>query len=163
MVASTSHAEPSHQEYKIAEVNVDLLSAWRAAKAPFMAVAHTQTSPANVYVWIASQSMLEPNLWSFQDFMRDKAHRWIGHGAEDAEYAEVDRRRQMEGKIRHRRDGSNGEPQFGHAMRQHFALDPDYINLNHGGVGAAPQIVLKARREWQGWCSCFLQGHFNSI
>lgn len=23
-------------------------------------------------------------------------------------------------------------PAFGHAMHQYFALDPDYVNLNHG-------------------------------
>ena len=94
--------------------------------------------------------MLESNLWSFEDFIRDKAHRWIGNGAIEAEYTEVDRRRQMEGKITHRREGSNGIPKFGHGMLSQFALDPDYTNLNHGGVGAAPKVVLEARRKWQG-------------
>jgi isopenicillin-N epimerase len=37
-------------------------------------------------------------------------------------------------------------PTFGHAMREHWALDPDYTYLNHGTVGAPPRRVL-ARQQ----------------
>ena len=94
--------------------------------------------------------MLEPSLWSFEEFLREKSHRWIGNGAVEAEYAEVDRRREMQRKITHKREGSSGVPAFGHAMLKHFTLDPEYTNLNHGGVGVPPKVVIESRRKWQG-------------
>src|SRR5580692_12939526 len=33
-------------------------------------------------------------------------------------------------------------PDFGHAMRAHWLLDPEYTYLNHGTVGAPPRRVL---------------------
>jgi isopenicillin-N epimerase len=36
---------------------------------------------------------------------------------------------------------------FGHAMKEHWALDPDVTYLNHGTVGAPPRRVLKAQQE----------------
>lgn len=134
----------------MADVTVDLLSAWRAAEAPSKAIESAAQAQTKVYIWVADVDMLEAGLWSFEDFMRDKAHRWIGKAASDTEYAEVDRRREMNGKIIHRKQGSNGVAMFGHAMLQHFALEPSFTNLNHGGVGAAPRVVLEARRRWQG-------------
>src|SRR3954454_22241390 len=38
-------------------------------------------------------------------------------------------------------------PVFGHAMREHFMLDPGYIYLNHGTVGAPPRRVLRRQQE----------------
>ena len=55
--------------------------------------AETQT-----YLWIDNIARLSPTLWSFEDFARDKMHRWVGDGAGE-EYAEVDRRIQMQGII----------------------------------------------------------------
>lgn len=82
---------------------VDLLSPFMDADSKIISSDEkNSTGPqiqAGVYLWIAPTSMLEPALWTFEEFMRDKAHMWIGNGANDAEYMEVDRRRQMEGKI----------------------------------------------------------------
>ncbi|KAF8959578.1 pyridoxal phosphate-dependent transferase [Flammula alnicola] len=39
------------------------------------------------------------------------------------------------------------QPEFGNAMRKHFALDPSYINLNHGSYGTTPRPVLQAVSE----------------
>src|SRR3954469_2084376 len=37
-------------------------------------------------------------------------------------------------------------PVFGHAMREHWLLDPDYVYLNHGTVGAPPRRVLQRQQ-----------------
>jgi isopenicillin-N epimerase len=36
---------------------------------------------------------------------------------------------------------------FGHRMREHFMLDPDYTYLNHGTVGAPPKRVLRKQQD----------------
>ncbi|KAM6497476.1 Pyridoxal phosphate-dependent transferase [Amanita muscaria] len=38
-------------------------------------------------------------------------------------------------------------PKFGHDLLKHFAIDPDYINLNHGSYGSTPLVVLKAAQD----------------
>src|SRR5437867_10104583 len=38
-------------------------------------------------------------------------------------------------------------PQFGHSMREHWALDPEIIYLNHGTVGAPPRCVLETQQR----------------
>ncbi|KAJ6601260.1 pyridoxal phosphate-dependent transferase [Mycena vulgaris] len=37
-------------------------------------------------------------------------------------------------------------PEFGHAMLQYFAFDPEYTNLNHGAYGYPPLPVVEACR-----------------
>ena len=37
-------------------------------------------------------------------------------------------------------------PVFGHAMREHWLLDPEYTYLNHGTVGAPPRRVLERQQ-----------------
>ncbi|KAI5827137.1 PLP-dependent transferase [Schizophyllum commune Tattone D] len=34
-------------------------------------------------------------------------------------------------------------PKFGHALKEYFALDPDYVNLNHGFYGSCPSSVME--------------------
>ncbi|KAI8980100.1 PLP-dependent transferase [Trametes punicea] len=41
-------------------------------------------------------------------------------------------------------DASQKPPPFGHAMKQYFALDEDYVNLNNGSYGTPPLPVLSA-------------------
>ena len=43
--------------------------------------------------------MLACRLWSYEDFLRDKLHLWVGNRTDKDAYAEVDRRRRMNGKI----------------------------------------------------------------
>ena len=38
---------------------------------------------------------------------------------------------------------------FGHAMKEHWALDPTVIYLNHGTVGAPPRRVLDVQQRWR--------------
>ena len=46
------------------------------------------------YVWCLEDSDLETELWSFDEFIRESAWRWIDSGAEDNEdYAEVNEAR----------------------------------------------------------------------
>jgi isopenicillin-N epimerase len=40
-------------------------------------------------------------------------------------------------------------PLLGQAVRHEWALDPDFLSVNHGSFGAAPRVVLAAQREWQ--------------
>ena len=53
----------------------------------------------HVYIWIASASLLVPELWSFDVFVRDSAWRWVGASTHKESYDEVDRRREMNGVI----------------------------------------------------------------
>ena len=40
-------------------------------------------------------------------------------------------------------------PLLGKAVRHEWALDWDFLSVNHGSFGAAPRVVLSAQREWQ--------------
>ena len=40
-------------------------------------------------------------------------------------------------------------PLLGNAVRHEWALDPDFLSVNHGSFGATPRVVLAAQREWQ--------------
>jgi len=56
----------------------------------------------NTYVWCRPLSKLRPNLWAFNEFVRDNAWKWIGsesEGNREYTYAEVDKRRAMNGTI----------------------------------------------------------------
>jgi len=50
-----------------------------------------QPIPAQTYVWCSKDSFLEKELWSFDEFIRNNAHKWIGPEAVSSEeYEEVD-------------------------------------------------------------------------
>ena len=53
------------------------------------------------YIWVLNPEDLTKEPWSFHDFVRLNAWKWIpGEGVGDHEdYLEVDRRREMEGNI----------------------------------------------------------------
>ena len=59
----------------------------------------TNPVKATVYIWSDSISRLVPELWSFDTFVRDNAWKWVGATEEEESYAEVDRRREMNGII----------------------------------------------------------------
>jgi isopenicillin-N epimerase len=40
-------------------------------------------------------------------------------------------------------------PLLGKAVRHEWALDPDFLSVNHGSFGATPRVVLGAQRQWQ--------------
>ncbi|HEY2618359.1 MAG TPA: aminotransferase class V-fold PLP-dependent enzyme [Acetobacteraceae bacterium] len=40
-------------------------------------------------------------------------------------------------------------PLLGQAVRHEWALDWDFLSVNHGSFGAAPRVVLAAQRDWQ--------------
>jgi isopenicillin-N epimerase len=40
-------------------------------------------------------------------------------------------------------------PLLGKAVRHEWALDWDFLSVNHGSFGAAPRVVLAARQDWQ--------------
>lgn len=40
-------------------------------------------------------------------------------------------------------------PMLGKPVRHEWALDWDFLSVNHGSFGAAPRVVLAAQREWQ--------------
>ena len=50
-----------------------------------------QPIPAQTYVWCSKDSYLKKELWSFDEFVRNNAYKWIGREAESSkEYEEVD-------------------------------------------------------------------------
>ena len=40
-------------------------------------------------------------------------------------------------------------PEYGAAVRHEWALDPDFLTVNHGSFGATPKVVLTAQNEWR--------------
>lgn len=51
-----------------------------------------QPIPAQTYVWCSKDSYLEKELWSFEEFARNNAYKWIGPEAENSgDYEEVDK------------------------------------------------------------------------
>src|SRR5690242_4424123 len=40
-------------------------------------------------------------------------------------------------------------PLLGKAVRHEWALDADFLSVNHGSFGAAPRVVMAAQRDWQ--------------
>ena len=44
---------------------------------------------------------------------------------------------------------ANVLPSYGAAIRHEWALDPDWLTVNHGSYGATPLVVLKAQDEWR--------------
>ncbi|KAI0275899.1 hypothetical protein BGY98DRAFT_1065301 [Russula aff. rugulosa BPL654] len=46
--------------------------------------------PAQTYVWCSKDSYLEKELWSFDEFVKNNAYKWIGPEAKSSEYVEVD-------------------------------------------------------------------------
>ncbi|KAF5316760.1 hypothetical protein D9619_006842 [Psilocybe cf. subviscida] len=42
---------------------------------------------------------------------------------------------------------SEEAPPFGHELLKHFAIDPEYTNLNHGSYGTTPRPVIEATNE----------------
>lgn len=62
------------------------------------------TSPleVNTYVWSRPLSELQPKLWTFEEFVKESAWKWVGRASEsNKDYTEVDRRRAMDGTIVH--------------------------------------------------------------
>lgn len=113
---------------------------------------------AHVYVWNKPPlETLEPEIWSYQAFLRDNLRKWVG-AASTSSYLEVDNRRDAIERVTTEQslapalpvttgDSSissrlgNADPAansnqeeyiFGHAMRKHFCFDEGYVNLNHG-------------------------------
>lgn len=54
----------------------------------------------DVYLWSAPVTWLVPELWSYEVFVRDNAWKWVSPEEDNESYAEVDRRREMNGIIR---------------------------------------------------------------
>ncbi|GAA6011165.1 hypothetical protein JCM10207_005520 [Rhodosporidiobolus poonsookiae] len=128
---------------------------------------------ATVYRWTAPISRLAPQIWTFEEFLRDSAHRWVGVGANDnPDYAEVDRRRAMggfitprgvqeearkveqeikEGKLDAKLDDVVHESvAFGKALRERYwRFEKDWVNINNGSYGVAPAPVITRFRELQ--------------
>ncbi|ETW82978.1 hypothetical protein HETIRDRAFT_439553 [Heterobasidion irregulare TC 32-1] len=53
--------------------------------------------PAETYIWIDKVTYLDAKLWSYDDFIKEKLHNWVGKDNE--EYKEVQRRIEMQGNI----------------------------------------------------------------
>ncbi|CAE6475772.1 unnamed protein product [Rhizoctonia solani] len=98
------------------------------------------------YIWTAGTSRLEPVIWEYDTFVKEKLWKWAGNRADGNEYyEEVDRRREMNGVIVVPSGGEGTlkpDYTFGHNMLKHFMFDEGYINLNHGSYGSLPRVVF---------------------
>ncbi|KAG8741744.1 hypothetical protein FRC10_002522 [Ceratobasidium sp. 414] len=99
------------------------------------------------YVWAAGTARLEPVIWQYDTFVKEKLWKWAGSGANNNEYyLEVDRRRDMQGTIVVPTGGEGvlkPDYTFGHPMLKHFMFDEGYINLNNGSYGSLPRSVYE--------------------
>jgi hypothetical protein len=103
---------------------------------------------AYTYVWAKGIDTLDPTIWSYETFVREKLTRWLG-GEGGKNYEEVDAQRAQailsttaptapqwdeaaEAQIDKVAQEKQDEFVFGHGMRKWFGMDPDYINLNNG-------------------------------
>lgn len=41
-----------------------------------------EVTPAATYIWIASEELLAPEEWNFEEFVREKIGRWTGESNE---------------------------------------------------------------------------------
>lgn len=110
-------------------------------------ISPTKGKQAHVYVWnkYPVTDTLEPQIWSYETFVKDNLHRWIGGDAVRFTYLDVDNKREtIMGKVTapdqpvdltsNQVTNIEGEYLFGHDMRKHFCFDKGYVNLNHGMV-----------------------------
>ena len=69
-------------------------------KAPDLPPIDTLAAPieADTYIYAGPLTDLSAELWSYEDFVRDNAWKWVGRSAVEDNYAEVDHRREMNGK-----------------------------------------------------------------
>ncbi|ORY56810.1 pyridoxal phosphate-dependent transferase [Leucosporidium creatinivorum] len=117
----------------------------------------SETAQGEVYLWSDPLSRLSASIWTFEEFLRESAHRWVGaEGEKRGEYAEVDRRRAMGGFItptgvreveqKALRAEKEYEP-FGKSLREkYWTFEKGWVNLNHGSYGSAPKPVIDACR-----------------
>lgn len=82
-------------------------------KAPELPALNTLATPieAETYIYAGPVSGLSAELWSYEDFVRENAWKWVGRSALEDNYAEVDHRREMNGKTLRTEIGSGGESQ----------------------------------------------------
>ena len=102
---------PSMQEYDRQKVQIYPLGPLEPLNSPSEDVIASSVSPlpainelpepveADTYIWTAPTSLLVPQLWSYEVFIRDSSWKWVGLSADRESYAEVDRRRAMNGVI----------------------------------------------------------------
>ena len=53
---------------------------------------------AETYIYAGPLQDLSADLWLYEDFVRENAWKWVGDSAAEENYAEVDNRREMNGK-----------------------------------------------------------------
>ncbi|KAI5117959.1 hypothetical protein M0805_001620 [Coniferiporia weirii] len=96
-------------EYSREKVQVYPLGSLEPLNNPSDAVVSTTSTPiatdlgepieTEVYIWVGPSRYLVPELWSYEVFIRDNAWKWVGPNTDRESYAEVDRRREMNGII----------------------------------------------------------------
>ncbi|WVR08776.1 hypothetical protein IAU60_005834 [Kwoniella sp. DSM 27419] len=120
------------------------------------------------FVWSDPLDRLEPEIWTFEEFIQSKKSAWNDLPTEW--FTDVERQQvlQLEPAPTHKGelaaavddelsiDGETGRivgekaegfPDFGHNMRQYWGFDKNYVNLNHGSYGSPPTPVIKQMRE----------------
>jgi hypothetical protein len=108
---------------------------------------------AHVYVWNKPpQETLDPAIWSYDTFVKDNLHKWVGSEAYRNSYADVDKARELVGidqsiVAQRMQKTTSASPQdlksisspgkdqeyvFGHPMLKYFCFEDGYVNLNNG-------------------------------
>jgi len=103
---------------------------------------------AHTYVWAKGIGTLDPKIWSYEVFVREKLSQWLdGDGGKT--YEEVDAQRAREilstvtatalqwneaagAQIEKFEQQKQDEFVFGRGMRKWFGMDPNYLNFNNG-------------------------------
>ncbi|GAA5910560.1 hypothetical protein JCM8208_007642 [Rhodotorula glutinis] len=122
-------------EYMRAPCTVDPLPSSSPSSLP-------SSTSAAVYLWTAPLKRLSPSIWTFEQFLRDSAHRWVGPGADaNPEFAEVDRRRDMRGVITPKGVRESTEAALADAVDEKLRVEGD----GDGGESAA----VAAKHEYE--------------
>ncbi|ORX40856.1 pyridoxal phosphate-dependent transferase [Kockovaella imperatae] len=113
----------------------------------------SRSEEAWVYIWNESLSLLDPKIWSFEDFLRDKAHLWTG--SETSEFFEDSAKyhnpnaavQDSASEVIIAGQKVEGYPDFGHGMLKFWLFPRELTYLNNGSYGATPIPVIEATKR----------------
>ncbi|EIW69330.1 hypothetical protein TREMEDRAFT_43923 [Tremella mesenterica DSM 1558] len=111
-----------------------------------------------VYTWSAGLDRLDPKVWSFAEFVKERADQWTGKDTTEFDEIEHHLAIRAEPGIRDEKSQSDfkptgvkgktkeGFPDFGRNMLKYWGFQPGYVNLNHGSYGSPPKPVIERMR-----------------
>ncbi len=76
---------PWHRVWHSCPTRHTIISCWFPGPLPEVLAPAT---PAETYLWIAGTHTLEPSLWNYAAFVRERLSHWVGEGANNGAYEE---------------------------------------------------------------------------